>query len=62
MLAATSVASVHLTLGFGVRAYFLESSSVFVIGADTSELTAVFCSHAFDVDVTLALLGALDRR
>lgn len=61
-LAATSAASVHLALSLGLGADVLEGRRIFVVGVDTSKLTAILRSDALDVDVALALLRALNRR
>jgi hypothetical protein len=58
-LAATSTTSVHLALGLRISADVLEGSSVPVVAVNTSQLTTVDRGHALDVDVALALLGAL---
>ena len=59
MLAATSTASVHLALGLRISTDVLECGSVLVVAVDTSELATVDSGDALDVNVTGALLGAL---
>ena len=58
-LAATGAPSVHLTFDLGVGADVLQGGSVAVVGVDASKFTTVDGSDAFDVDIALALLGAL---
>lgn len=48
-----------MALDLRVGADVLESSSVAVVGVDTSELTTADSGDALDVDVALALLGAV---
>lgn len=58
-LTATSAASVHLALGLGIRADVLEGRSVTVVGVDACEFATVDRGDALNVDVALALLGAV---
>jgi hypothetical protein len=61
-LAATSAASVHLALDLCVGANILESCSIAVVGVDAGEFATVNGGNALDVDVTLALRGAVSAR
>jgi hypothetical protein len=58
-LTAASATSVHLALGLRVSTDVLECGSILVVAVDTSKLTTVDSGDTLDVDVTLALLGAL---
>lgn len=61
-LAPSSTTVIHLTLDFRIGAYVLEGRGVTVVGVDTGKFTTVNGSYALDVDVPLALLGALFGR
>jgi hypothetical protein len=61
-LAATSATGIHLTLDLCVGADIFQGCSVAVIRVDTGEFATVDGSNALDVDVTLALLGAVTAR
>ena len=58
-LAAASATSVHLAFGLRIGTDVLEGSSVLVVAVDASQFTTVDRGHTLDVDVALALLGAL---
>ena len=58
-LAAVGATSVHLAWVRGVVAAVNERSGIPVVGVDTRQLTTVNGYNTLNVDVTLALLGAL---
>jgi hypothetical protein len=58
-LAAASATSVHLALGLRIGTDILEGSSVLVVAVDASQFTTVDRRHTLNVDVALALFGAL---
>lgn len=53
---------VHLARRPGIVASVLNCASVSIVGTDTSQLTTTDSGHTFDVDILLALLGAVAAR
>ena len=58
-LTASSTPVVHLAGSLGIVASVLDRRGILVIGIDAGKLTTIYSSYTLDVDVALALLGAV---
>lgn len=61
-LTTTGTPLIHHTSIARISTNIDQSSSVPIVGVDTSQLTAILGSHTLNVDVTLALRAAVSTR